>query len=76
MKELGFEELPQEPYIMIKNSIICFYFVDNIMFAFRQHNKEEVKTKIRSLKKIFTIKEIGDLKWFLGMHIICNQAQN
>jgi hypothetical protein len=35
MKELGFEELPQKPCVMIKNSIICFYFIDDIVFAFR-----------------------------------------
>jgi len=62
MKELGFEELPQEPCVMIKNGIICFYFVDDIVFAFKQYNRKEVETKIKSLKKTFTIKEIGDLK--------------
>ena len=60
---------------MIKNGIICFYFVNDIVFAFKQYNREEVDTKIKSLKKTFTIKEIGDLKWFLGMHIIHNQNQ-
>jgi hypothetical protein len=75
MQELGFKELPQEPCVMIKDGIICFYFVDDIVFAFKQHKREEVETKIKSLKKAFTIKEIGDLKWFLGMHIICNRDQ-
>ena len=60
---------------MIKDDIICFYFVDDIMFAFKRHKREEVKTKIKSLKKAFTIKEKDDLKWFLSMHIICNQDQ-
>jgi hypothetical protein len=75
MQELGFKELPQEPCVMIKDGIICFYFVDDIVFAFKQHKREEVKTKIKSLKKAFIIKEIGDLKWFLGIYIICNQDQ-
>ena len=70
LSELGFKELPQEPCIMIKNGIICFYFVDDIVFAFRQKDRIEVQEIIRNLKKPFTIKEIGDLKWFLGMHII------
>ena len=70
MQELGFKELPQEPCIMLKNGIICFYFVDDIVFAFRQKDSKEVQETIRSLKKPFTIKEVGNLKWFLGMHII------
>jgi len=75
MQELGFKELPQEPCVIIKDGIICFYFVNDIVFAFKRQRREEVDTKIKSLKKAFTIKEIGDLKWFLNMHIICNRDQ-
>ena len=55
---------------MIKNSIICFYFVDDIVFAFRQRDRLEVQEIIKNLKKPFTLKEMGDLKWFLGIYII------
>ena len=34
MKKLGFEEIPQKPCIVQKNGIICFFYVDNIVFAF------------------------------------------
>ena len=70
LSELGFKELSQEPCIMIKNGIICFYFVDDIVFAFRQRDRLEVQEIIKNLKKPFTLKEIRDLKWFLGIHII------
>ena len=30
MKSLEFDALPQEPCVMIKGGIICFYFVDDI----------------------------------------------
>ena len=62
LSELGFKELPQEPCIMIKNGIICFYFVDDIVFAFRQRDRLEVQEIIKNLKKPFTLKEIRDLK--------------
>ena len=70
LSKLGFKELPQEPCIMIKNGIICFYFVDDIVFAFRQRDRLEVQEIIKNLKKPFTLKEIRDLKWFLSIYII------
>ena len=70
MKSLGFDEIPQEPCVMMKDGIICFYFVDDIVFAFRQRDREKVQETVEGLKKTFTIKEIGELKWFLGMHIV------
>jgi hypothetical protein len=53
-----------------EGGIICFYFVDDIVFAFRQRDREKVQETVEGLKKTFTIKEIGELKWFLGMHIV------
>jgi hypothetical protein len=70
LKDLGFTEVPQEPCIVIKGGIICFFFVDDIVFAFRKKDREEVGHITSSLKKIFTMKDIGELKWFLGMHIM------
>jgi hypothetical protein len=32
----GFTAIPQEPCILIKGSMVAFYFVDNIMFCYRK----------------------------------------
>jgi hypothetical protein len=75
LKDLGFTEVPQEPCIVIKGGIICFFFVDDIVFAFRKKDREEVGHITSSLKKIFTMKDIGELKWFLGMHIMRDRSK-
>src|SRR4029077_20065317 len=36
LKDLGFTEVPQEPCVVLKGGIICFFFVDDIVFAFRK----------------------------------------
>ncbi|RMZ78499.1 hypothetical protein DV736_g6692, partial [Chaetothyriales sp. CBS 134916] len=41
-RDLGFIEVPQEPYIMIKGGIIVFFFVDDIVIYYRQHDKQEI----------------------------------
>jgi hypothetical protein len=70
LSEFGFREVPQEPCIMIKDGIICWFYVDDFVFAFRKRDQQEVKQIIKELQKRFHMKEMGELKWFLGMHII------
>jgi reverse transcriptase-like protein len=75
LKDLGFTEVPQEPCVVIKGGIICFFFVDDIVFAFRKKDRDEVNHILSSLKKIFTMKDLGELKWFLGMHIMRDRSK-
>ena len=46
---------------MTREGIICFFFVDDIVFAFKKGKKEEVLRIVIDLKKRFIIKEIGEL---------------
>lgn len=73
LRKLGFEEVPQEPCIMQRNGIIIFFFVDDVVTAFRKNQRDEVMTVVESLSKVLTIKVLGELKWFLGMHIVRNR---
>src|SRR4029077_4128853 len=75
LKDLGFTEVPQEPCVVLKGGIICFFFVDDIVFAFRKKDKEKVAHTVTSLKETFTMSELGELKWFLGMHIIRDRSK-
>jgi Reverse transcriptase (RNA-dependent DNA polymerase) len=75
LKDLGFTEVPQEPCVVLKDGIICFFFVDDIVFAFRKKDRDKVAQMIKSLREIFTMMELGELKWFLDMHIIRNRSK-
>ena len=64
MKKLGYAEIPQEPCIVQKNGIICFFYVDDIVFAYRKEQSEEVKRTIASISEAPTLEDKGELKWF------------
>jgi hypothetical protein len=66
----GFQAVPQKPCILIKGSVITFYFVDNIVFCYRKFAESEAYAAIEALKKSFKITELGKIKWFLGLHVI------
>ena len=48
-KKLGFEEIPQEPYVVQKNGIIAFFYIDDIVFAYKNNQKEKGDWVVESL---------------------------
>jgi transposase InsO family protein len=67
---LGFKEIPQEPCVMMKGGIIVFFYVDDIVFCFKKEDRESVNEIRRELETKFELKHIGELKWFLGIHVL------
>ena len=49
--------------------------MDDIVFAYKKNKKDEVMWIQKLLEQKLTIKEVGELKWFLGLHIVCNQSK-
>lgn len=56
---------------MQKNDIIYFFFINDIVFVFKKKKSNKIKQIINLLSKILIIKVIEELKWFLGLYIIC-----
>ena len=75
MKKLGFKEILQEPCVVQKDGIIGFFYVDNIVFAFKKNRDNEVKKIVESLSQTLIIKVVDELKWFLRLHVICNRTK-
>ena len=73
MKKLGYAEILQEPCIVQRNGIICFFYVDDIVFAYRKDQTEELKRTIASLSESLTLEDKGELKWFLGLNVVRNR---
>ncbi|KID82365.1 polyprotein [Metarhizium guizhouense ARSEF 977] len=70
LQELGFQIVPQEPCIMTKGSVIVFFFVDDIIWAYRKADQMLAKAAIERLKNRYQMIEMGEPKWFLGIHIL------
>jgi reverse transcriptase-like protein/Pol polyprotein len=73
-KRMGFKEIPQEPCVMIKDGVVVFFYVDDIVFAYPKKHEEQAKLAKKELEKTFEITDLGDLKWFLGMHVVRDRA--
>ena len=69
LRNMRFKEVPQESCVMKRGGIICFFHVDDIVFAYRKKDSEAVTEAVDEMQNHFRLNPIGELKWFLEMHI-------
>jgi transposase InsO family protein len=69
-KELGFREVPEEPCVMLKGGVIVFFYVDDIVFCYRKKDQGIVEATRKGLEAKYQLSFLGELKWFLGIHIL------
>ena len=75
LRNLGFKEVPQEPCAILNGGIVIFFYGDDIVFCHRKQDKEKVEGTITELHKKFQLNAIGELKWFLGIHVLRDHRQ-
>lgn len=69
-KELGFQACTEDPCVFKNGTVTVFFFVDDIVFLFREKDKQTAEQSITRLKATYEMKDLGDLQWFLGMRIL------
>ena len=70
LSSLGLKKVPEEPCIMANDWLLVFFFVDDSVMMYRPEDRERAQEFKEKLKARFKIKEIGPLKWFLGIRIV------
>jgi len=75
LTELGFKEVLQELCVMLKDGIVVFFYVDNIVFCYRKTDEKKAQEAIKELSKKYQISTLSELKWFLGIHVLYNCSQ-
>jgi hypothetical protein len=55
IRQLGFEPVPHEPCCFMKNGIIMFFYVDDIVFSYRKHQKDIVQGLVGQLQQKYTL---------------------
>ena len=67
---LGFQCVPHEPCCLIKDGIIIFFYVDDIVLAYCKAQEPEAQWVIKQLQEKYTLTGGDDLHWFLGVEVI------
>jgi hypothetical protein len=49
--------------------IILFFYVDNIIMLYHPDYQDKFEELEQQLAKLYNLRQIGDVKWFLGIRI-------
>lgn len=74
LESLGLERVQKDPCVFINDWAIVFFYVDDIAVMFRNKDAEKATTLIDALKAQIQIRDLGDLKWFLGIQVRRDRA--
>ncbi|KJZ70368.1 hypothetical protein HIM_10259 [Hirsutella minnesotensis 3608] len=75
LESLGFEKIPQEPCVMRKTGVIVFFYVDDIIWAYRKDDEGIAQEAIAGLQRRYRMSLLGEPRWFLGIHILRDRSR-
>jgi hypothetical protein len=68
--ELGLRQISEEPCFFVNDFIFLLFFTDDTITLSRIENRERTLAFKKSLMESFDIKDLGELKWFLGVRVL------
>ena len=71
IRKLGFEPVPHEPCCFMKNGIIMFFYINDIIFMYKKHQQETALGLVNQLQTKYNLTGGGNLQWFLRIEILC-----
>ena len=65
LKKIGFKPVPHEPCCLTCGGILVFFYVDDIVFAYRKQDSDTVERLTAQLWSKYNLTGGGELQWFL-----------
>ncbi|KAF4435725.1 putative retrotransposon HobS hobase [Fusarium austroafricanum] len=70
LRSLNCQPVPYEACCYLKEGIFIFFYVDDIVIAFKKSDEAKATQLVKSLQQKYKLTGGNDLQWFLGMEII------
>jgi hypothetical protein len=68
--DIGFRPVPHEPCCVTHDGILIFFYVDDIVVAYKKDREPVVHEMLRKLKQQYHLDGGSELQWFLGIRVI------
>ena len=75
MTELGLQAGIEEPCLFLNDNLIVFFFVDDICYIFRDSDQAIADQFRDNLANRFKIRDLGELRWFLGIRVVRDRSK-
>ena len=70
LQKLGLKPVPGAPCLYTNDKLIVFFYVDDIVVLVHPLNMSYYQTFKQQMLATYEIRELGELKWFLGIRVI------
>jgi hypothetical protein len=70
LESAGYKQIPHEPCCYIRNGVIIFFYVNDVIIIYRKKSQEAVNQLIKILQKYYNITGGDQAQWFLGMKVL------
>ena len=68
--EIGFKPVPHEPCCLTYEGILIFFYVDDIVVAYRKSKQPMVHKLIKKLQQQYNLEGGQQPQWFLGIRVL------
>ncbi|RKK11109.1 hypothetical protein BFJ65_g15101 [Fusarium oxysporum f. sp. cepae] len=68
--EIGYTQIPHEPCCFKKEGVLFFFYVDDVIIAYRKARKDKADELTRQLGSKYKLTGGDPVQWFLGMEVI------
>ena len=62
--------VPEVEYLFISKWLVIFFFMDNIVALFKPQHQTKFMEVMAHLTNKYELHNLGELKWFLSIHIV------
>jgi hypothetical protein len=68
--ELGLKPVPEAQCLFTNNRITVFFYVDDVVILYHKTHQKEFELFKQALLNAYRFKDLGELKWFLGIRVV------
>ena len=69
LQKLGLHPVQGFPCLWMNDRVILFFYVDDIIILYHPDFQEDFKKLEQQLIKLYSLRQIGGVKWFLGIRV-------
>jgi len=63
------------PYLFVNELLIIFFYVDDVVSLYRRRHRHRCEAFRPRLFQLYEFKDMGEIKWFIGIRVIRDRSQ-
>ena len=75
LSRLGLTQIPESQCLFSNGKLIVFFYVDDVVILYHRKHEAEYQEFLQALLATYEFKQLGALKWFLGIRILRDRTQ-